>query len=330
VIKNPLVSVLIPLYNAEKYFDECILSVINQTYKNIEIIIVDDGSEDQSLDIAKRYEREFSSIRVFTQKNSGATVARNRAFLYSKGEYIQYFDADDIMDIDKIYYQIEKLEKFGFTNDISVTSTWYRFYNSIDKIVKHQPTTYKSYDKPLEYLVECWSRFECMIGTAWLIPRKINETVGGWDESLTVHDDYLFYAKCAYNSKRIVYAKNSIVYWRQDNINSLSKDMTYNGLHSHLFVCNNLVQLVEEHLNRKDIRHALAVEYSKLIYRAFPKYMDIVRKSQEHIELLGFTKPLPMPTNKFRIATKLIGFYPTARLFGFKDKITKSIRKLRT
>ncbi len=79
MIKNPKVSILIPLYNAEEYVVDTLESCLDQTYENIEIIIVDDGSTDASLEIAKKYEKENKHIEVEVQKNSGAWVARNKS-----------------------------------------------------------------------------------------------------------------------------------------------------------------------------------------------------------------------------------------------------------
>ena len=104
-MNNPKVSILIPLYNSEEYIAETIDSCLNQTYDNIEIIIVDDGSTDAGLEIARQYEIKYENIKVKTQKNSGAPVARNKAFALSTGEYIQYIDADDLLHPDKIYLQ---------------------------------------------------------------------------------------------------------------------------------------------------------------------------------------------------------------------------------
>ncbi len=319
--KKPLVSVLIPLYNAEKYFNECMQSIINQTYKNIEVIIVDDGSTDNSLSIAKKYEKEYHNIKVYTQNNIGASAARNRAYTISKGDYIQYFDADDIMDKNKIYFQIEEMEKYKFSPEISCIGKWYKFFNKISNKKDQQLSTYRTYDDPLKYLSECWRKSQCMIGTAWLIPREIHEKVGKWEESLSVHDDYLFFAKCEKKKKKIVFADKSIVYWRQDNKKSLSKNYSYEGMKSHLMVCQKLQELVKNKYHLYDTRESLAIEYSKFIYRAYPKYRELIEIAEQSLKDLGYEKPLPLPSRKFQITSKILGFYLAAKLFKLKEKL---------
>lgn len=94
----PILSVIVPVYNVERYLGECIDSIISQTFKNIEIIIVNDGSKDSSLEIAHRYERNDRRIRVISQFNQGLPAARNAGLQIARGEYVAFVDSDDIID----------------------------------------------------------------------------------------------------------------------------------------------------------------------------------------------------------------------------------------
>src|ERR1700722_18018315 len=97
---KPLVSILIPAYNSEKWISDTLRSAIAQTWTHKEIIVVDDGSKDQTAAIARQFEAD--GVRVVTQKNQGAAAARNTAFGLSRGDYIQWLDADDLLSPDKI------------------------------------------------------------------------------------------------------------------------------------------------------------------------------------------------------------------------------------
>lgn len=97
-MKQPLISVIISVYGVEKYISQCLESVINQTYKNLEIIVVNDGTKDRSADIAKEYAAKDSRIKVYDFKNGGLSVARNRGLEIATGEYISYLDSDDWLD----------------------------------------------------------------------------------------------------------------------------------------------------------------------------------------------------------------------------------------
>ena len=105
--KNPLVSLIIPVFNTEKYLKKCLDSSVNQTLKNLEIIIVNDGSQDGSLEIAENYAKKDHRIKVFTQKNRGQGFARNLGIKKASGEFIFCLDADDWIELDTL----EKLYK---------------------------------------------------------------------------------------------------------------------------------------------------------------------------------------------------------------------------
>lgn len=93
----PLISVIIPVYNVEKYLEECVNSVLAQTYKNIEIILVDDGSTDSSGKLCDNFSEKHSNIQVFHKENGGQSTARNMGLEYAKGKYIYFLDSDDII-----------------------------------------------------------------------------------------------------------------------------------------------------------------------------------------------------------------------------------------
>lgn len=93
--QNDLISIVIPVYNAEKKLSRCISSVLNQKYSNIEVILIDDGSKDNSLIIANEWEKKDSRIKVISKENGGVSSARNKGIANSKGDYIMFVDADD-------------------------------------------------------------------------------------------------------------------------------------------------------------------------------------------------------------------------------------------
>ncbi|MEH7180548.1 glycosyltransferase [Neobacillus vireti] len=104
-----LVSIIVPVFNAEKYLERCIKSIIKQTYKQIEIILVNDGSTDRSKEICKYYEEALDSISFFTQKNSGPSVARNLGLEKAKGEFVSFIDADDYIEENMIEEMVKSI-----------------------------------------------------------------------------------------------------------------------------------------------------------------------------------------------------------------------------
>lgn len=103
------VSIIVPVYNTKKYIDRCVNSLINQTYNNIEIILVDDGSTDGSSELCEKYKNADSRIQVLHQKNAGASCARNQGIEIASGDYITFCDSDDYYEKDKIEIQLNNL-----------------------------------------------------------------------------------------------------------------------------------------------------------------------------------------------------------------------------
>jgi glycosyltransferase involved in cell wall biosynthesis len=111
--KKPSISVIVPVYNTEEYLTECLESVTNQTFKNIEIICVNDGSTDGSLDILEKYQKKDSRIIVIDSKNGGVSSARNKGIKASRGDYITFVDSDDYLGLDtyeKCFKKIKETE----------------------------------------------------------------------------------------------------------------------------------------------------------------------------------------------------------------------------
>src|SRR5947208_13826057 len=121
---TPLISILIPAYNAEAWIGDTIRSAMAQTWPRTEIIVVDDGSTDQTLARARQFESQ--GVRVVGQKNQGASAARNKAFSLCHGDYIQWLDADDLLAPDKIWRQMEMVRQ-GVGKRTLLSSPWGRF-----------------------------------------------------------------------------------------------------------------------------------------------------------------------------------------------------------
>lgn len=142
--KWPLISVIIPIYGVEKYIAECLESVIAQTYKNLEIIIINDGTKDASADIAKEYAKKDARIKVYDFENGGLSVARNRGLKLAKGEYIAFLDSDDSIEVDTYRYCIECMQK----NDLDMVKYGLREFCVESNEEKNYVYENKIYSKP--------------------------------------------------------------------------------------------------------------------------------------------------------------------------------------
>ena len=111
--KSPLISIIVPVYNVEKYLEPCISSLLNQTYKNIEIILINDGSTDSSSDICNKYAKKYKKINLLNKKNGGLSDARNTGLKKAKGEYIAFVDSDDLVHPDMYKFLLTAIQEFN-------------------------------------------------------------------------------------------------------------------------------------------------------------------------------------------------------------------------
>ena len=130
-MSNPLISVIVPVYNVEKYLKKCIQSIINQTYKNLEIILVDDGSSDNSGKICDEFAQKDNRIKVIHKTNGGLSDARNAGLDVMSGEWVSFVDSDDFVSpyyIENLHYLVNKYDV-----DMAITS-FVRFFNENTKL----------------------------------------------------------------------------------------------------------------------------------------------------------------------------------------------------
>lgn len=316
--KFPLVSILIPMYNAEKYIEETLNSCINQTYKNIEIIVVDDESKDNSLKIVTEISRVDKRVKIFEQKNSGAARARNRAFELSSGEYIQYFDADDIMHTNKIKTQIDKLSLYNFSPNVVATGKWNIFYDSVNSSIENNQIINKDYSNRFLYFKESWENGEFIIGQSWLIHRDLNTKINGWDETLTNNDDGEFFTRVAFYSEKIVFVEKSIVYYRKGIETSLSSQLTYDSTKSRLESVNKYKELVNDYIEEHSLSEGLINLYSKFYVACFPLEQSLKIEFYKIINSLGYAKPKIYFQKKYQWLVYFIGIDNT---LAIKNKL---------
>ncbi len=152
---NPVVSVIVPVYNLEKYIQKCIESLIGQTYRDTEIIVIDDGSSDKSPEILSELQDKHPKIKVITQENSGVCAARNKGIAESTGDYILFVDGDDYLNPD----YIDRLVDTALRNDSDLVISGYTVEGS-DKTQTIIPGTYvKGTDEMWAYrIMAAWGR----------------------------------------------------------------------------------------------------------------------------------------------------------------------------
>lgn len=311
---NPLVSVIIPLYNAADFIRETLTSVLNQTYSSIEVIVIDDGSKDEGPSIVKEIEAFDKRVSLFKQGNKGACAARNYGFKLSKGEYIQYLDADDIISQQKIEVQIRQLEKYP---DCISNGRWGRFYSNINENIKWGPDKSLRRDlEPIEWLIQN----HMSTNHAWLSPRNLIQKAGLWREDLNINQDGEYFSRVVLQSKKVLYCPSAMVYYRSRISGSVSSSIQNPfAIQSRFKTIKLLESKLIERENSPRVRHALANAYQDFIYSYFPKQPNLIAEAEKKVKEFGGSK-LPVPGGEFyKLTSRFLGWKNVSRikyLFG--------------
>lgn len=209
-----LISVIVPVYKAEKYLDECIQSVLSQTHSDFELILVDDGSPDKSGEICDRYAKEDSRIKVFHQQNGGVCVARNTGLGASSGEYYMFLDSDDTLS----KYALEVLFKDITENDADMAIGTVDSVDFTTKLPEGNPDFVWTETQALEKSIEDnpYTYSSC----AKLYKRETFENIR-FEEGRKIHEDS-YYVFCCFLKKPVVTARDYYIYRYRNNPDSAS------------------------------------------------------------------------------------------------------------
>ena len=262
------VSIIVPVYNVYDYLNKCLDSLVNQTLKDIEVIVIDDGSPDNSEEIIKKYQKEYpDKIRAYKKKNGGLSDARNYGIKYAKGEYIAFVDSDDYVKYDMYEKMYNKAKSGNF--DMVVCDLNYVYSDNIkyvDSCIKHDTTDIKAV--LINNYPAVWNR---------IIKRKF------FDEGLEFKkgvwfEDVEFLYRVLPNIKSVGVVKEPFNQYVQRNgsITSSVDKRIYNYIDNF----NGLVEYYQENGLYEKYKKELEYVYVKYIYATFIKQATLFNKDE--------------------------------------------------
>lgn len=278
------VSVLIPVFNGEKYISAAIENVLKQTYSDIEIIVVDDGSTDGSYDVALRYQSD--KVKVYRQENKGASAARNLAFEKSTGELIQYLDADDLLSYNKIEAQVNLFRSINDKKAI-VASGIILFDDDLmsSMSIPYKQMSTKVYNRPLDLLIDICCERNIVQSSIWLIHRDLIEQTGGWNEHLTLNDDGEYFFRVVARSSGVYFCSPGVVFYR-NTPQSLSKQVSDKAVKSQLAATRIMVREMLALEDSKKVRGAATNFYMQYLTRFRNDYYT--EQAASDVKKLGY------------------------------------------
>ena len=308
-MSNVLVSVCIPCFNAEAFVGAALESVLAQTYAPIEIIVVDDGSTDGSAGVLEQFRAR--GVIVISQQNTGQCAAANRALAASSGDYIKFFDADDVLHPEMIERQVRALA--GQTDAVAL-GEWARFYDAPEEAIFTPLPMYRNAN-PVEWLTSEFLTGEPMLQCAmFLIPRAVLDRTGGWDERLSLINDFEFFARVLTAANEIIYASGARMYYRSGLPDSLSgkkgRTAAESASQSMLLAVSHLLSVEDDERTRRACASVLA----NFEFEFYPAHPDLRRSIRRRIAELGGTSRKPPGSPAFHKLRRWIGWRAARRV----------------
>lgn len=291
-----MVSVIIPNYNGEKYIEKCIESVEHQTYKNLEIIIVDDGSDDSSKEIIKKVQKKYSNIKCYFQQNMGGSIARNKGIELSNGKYFIFLDSDDILYPDAISTMIEKIID---TDADLVIGNFKKIDSNDNEIIKCKTIENESTVNDVYTLVGTIPNPTNKLYRADIIKNNMiswgNVRIG---QDLNFYLKYLLYCKKIATTTSIIYGwrvlkgsiSNSYNFRILDITESFNNVKKFYSLHNAINIYNSYISTIEYrhyYLQLEKIVFFENKRYRKIIFDYFNFMLNKVDlKESKNFELI--------------------------------------------
>ena len=250
--KAPLISIIVPVYNSEEYLGKCLDCLILQTYDNLEIICINDGSEDGSRNLLKKYAQKDSRIKVINQENSGQSHARNVGLDIAKGEYISFIDSDDWASLSLYKKFVNALNETDGAFDTYMFN--YTFYvkkpniNDYIGIIGIQPERWRIYSNHISTFKDCSNPFAGNMGV-WnkIYSKKLLDSINLRFEENYIFEDHLFYLKAFLESKGMYIDFDIQYFYRQNEIS------TVHNLGGNAFDIFRIFGLMEDVFKEKNI-----------------------------------------------------------------------------
>lgn len=299
-----LISICIPCHNSAAYVGATIESVLAQSWPHLEIIVVVDASTDQSAAVVQRY--QSPRLKLLLSRAGNAAKSRNLALTAAQGDWIKFLDADDLLHPETLAAQLHRLEA---GRHAVASAQWGRFYGLDLGSFHLNPESVWRDMAADQWLVEAWRRAEPMMQPGlFLIPRSLLEKAGGWDETLSLIDDFEFFARLLCHAEEVRFTPEATLHYRSGIPGSLSSRKTRAAAES---AFHSLLKGTGHLLARRcdaEARLSCANIMQNFIYTFYPEHPDLRAAMTDHVAELGGSDLPPPGSPWFQRTRRLIGW----------------------
>ena len=326
---KPLVSVVIPAYNAAAFVVDAISAALKQSYSSIEVIVVDDGSTDETGSRVNSY--RDPRLKYVSQENQGQSAAINRGVSKAQGQYIKLLDADDWITPEHIACQVEALNG---RDDAVASCRWGYFVTDFKcPSVRHELTN-ANYDDPLQWIVDSLTRDEGMMGGwMWLIPRQIWDKVGGYDPRLSLNNDFHFSIATLLAANAVCYAKDAVYSYRKGVSGALSSSYGRKAMESAFLTTDLGTRALLDREDSVRIRHIAADRFQSWLFHFYPDFPDLVKAAEDRISELGGSTLRMQGGQMLKLLQPIVGWKGVRRLqtlayrYGWRKILDRKARQ---
>ena len=312
-MSRPLVSICMAVYNVQEYVEEALDAALAQTWPNVEVVIVNDGSTDRTPELLETYGQR-SQITVLHQENAGHSAAMNRAYAECDGELIKFFDSDDLISPKIVEKQVERLD--GSREHVA-SAEWARFYDGPSEARFEPEAVWRDMD-PADWLVTaCGDARPMMQCAMFLVPRPVLENAGGWDERLSLINDFEFFTRLLLQSEGIRFTAGACLYYRSGLSGNLSGREDREAIESEYRSLLLGTQHLLDHENTPGTRRVAANTLQDFIHRRYPDHPDLRAKMRERVKELGGSDLRPSGPPGFEVLRPIAGWKRARRVQRF-------------
>ncbi len=299
-----MISIILPAYNAEKYISKTIQSILNQTYKDIELLIINDGSNDGTDIICREFIKKDSRVRYFFQNNRGVSYTRNFGLSTAKGDYIMFADADDIY----MPNMVERMYDNILSSDVDAVKCSYR--NKSGKKIKDNTLEGIFYKNEIENKIVPDILNGKIMSYLWTILIK-KEYVDSFIDSLSIYEDVLFYLSFLFKINKICFIQDELYIYNDLNENSLTHKNYKNNIINMLLT----VDYFHSILGEKELEDYIVIIDSRILTNII-NYIFMIQYFQSKKDAISFFEIISKDDNFHKIQSNY-----SSKYLSFKEKV---------